>query len=161
MRDDAQADPAVLLMSALADQIADRLASRLAPQLAEIVGAGLPDQGVDSDRLAENAVAANNGAEQISDDGEMWTTRRVAAHYGVAVGFIYQHADELGCVRLGGTARPRLRFDPAVVRERWPSVGGGAPELLPTRRRTTSSASAPRLRGARASHELLDFDREP
>jgi TraM recognition site of TraD and TraG len=110
---------------------------------------------------AANAVAADNGAAQISDDGEMWTTRRVAAHYGVAVGFIYQHADELGCVRLGGTARPRLRFDPAVVGERWPSVGGGAPELLPTRRRTTSSTSAARRRGARASHELLDFDREP
>jgi hypothetical protein len=161
MRDDASRDPAILLMSALADQIADRLASRLAPQLAEIVGAGALDSGFDPDRTADNAVAANNSAEQTSDDGELWTARRVAAHYGVAVGFIYQHADELGCVRLGGTARPRLRFDPAVVRERWSSVGGGAPEVVSTRRRTPSPTSAPRRRSARASHELLDFDREP
>jgi hypothetical protein len=160
MGDDSSRDPAFLLMSALADQIADRLASRLAPQLAEIVGAGALDPGFDSDRVADSAGVADSVAEVISDDRELWTTRRVAAHYGVAVGFIYQHADELGCVRLGGSVRPRLRFDPAVVQERWPRVGGGAPEVVPTRRRTTSSTGA-RRRGKPASHELLDYDREP
>ena len=32
----------------------------------------------------------------------LWTARRVAAHYGVSASFVYQRADELGCIRLGG-----------------------------------------------------------
>jgi hypothetical protein len=160
MRDDASRDPAILLMSALADQIADRLASRLAPQLAEIVGAGALDTGSESGEAPKSAPATPSGAAQAPDNRELWTAQRVAAHYDVAVGFIYQHADELGCIRLGGSVRARLRFDPAVLRERWPRVGSGAPEVVPTRRRTMSPAAS-RRRGTRASHELLDFDREP
>ena len=30
------------------------------------------------------------------DPGELWTARRLAAHYAVGVHFIYAHADELG-----------------------------------------------------------------
>lgn len=59
----------------------------------------------------------------LEDDG-LWTAARVASHYDVAVRFVYLHADELGRVRLGCGARPRLRFDQLLVRERWPRVGG-------------------------------------
>jgi hypothetical protein len=50
--------------------------------------------------------------------GGMWTAQQVADHYGVSREFAYEHANELGVFRLGSSARPRLRFDPDVVRER-------------------------------------------
>jgi hypothetical protein len=116
---DRSGDP----ISALADQIADRLAIKLGSRLMESVGR--PDQGPQG----------------------LWTAREVAAHYDVGVGFVYQHADELGCIRLGGGRRPRLRFDPRVVRERWALVGDALPATAPTTRRarrsTGDSAPAP------------------
>ena len=144
MADEAAREPADLLMAVLVDELADRLASRLAPKIADLVGTPTPSR---------EAQPKPNGPA-------LWTTRRVAEHYGVALGFIYQHADELGCIRLGGSSRPRLRFDPDVVRARWPLVSGRLPELAPTRRRATSSKRS-RRRPADASIELLEFDREP
>jgi len=141
---EADHDPAQLLMAVLVDELADRLASRLAPKIADLVSTAAP---------VPPAHTQGAGAG-------LWTTRRVAEHYGVAVGFIYQHAEVLGCIRLGGSSRPRLRFDPEVVRERWPLVSGRLPELAPTHRRPTSPARS-RRRSADASSELLEFDREP
>jgi hypothetical protein len=141
---EAEHDPAELLMAVLVDELADRLASRLAPKIADLVSTAAPSPR----------------AQTPAADPRVWTTRRVAEHYGVTVGFIYQHAEELGCIRLGGSSRPRLRFDPDVVRARWPLVSGRLPELAPTRRRTTSPERS-RRRPADASSELLEFDREP
>lgn len=39
----------------------------------------------------------------------------VAAMLGVTRGWVYEHASELGAVRLGAGTRPRLRFDLEVV----------------------------------------------
>jgi hypothetical protein len=39
----------------------------------------------------------------------------VAAMLGVTRGWVYEHATELGAVRLGSGTRPRLRFDPQRV----------------------------------------------
>ncbi|HWH92906.1 MAG TPA: hypothetical protein VNT03_03515 [Baekduia sp.] len=39
----------------------------------------------------------------------------VAAMLGVTRGWVYEHATELGAVRLGAGTRPRLRFDPLRV----------------------------------------------
>jgi hypothetical protein len=123
-------------ISALADQIADRLAVKL----------GM--------RLMEGAA----GSE--SDPRGLWTAHHVAAHYDVGVRFVYQHADELGCIRLGGGRRPRLRFDPRIVRERWPLVGDTLPNSAPTRRRPRSKTSGQRG-GGRRTYELLEFEQEP
>jgi hypothetical protein len=142
--DEAAREPADLLMAVLVDELADRLASRLAPKIADLVSSATPSRE----------------AQPQPKGTALWPTRRVAEHYGVAVGFIYQHADELGCIRLGGSSRPRLRFDPDVVRTRWPLVSGRLPELAPTRRRPTSPRRS-RRRPADASIELLEFDREP
>ncbi|MHB8694211.1 MAG: hypothetical protein ACYDHH_23470 [Solirubrobacteraceae bacterium] len=143
MAHEAEHDPAQMLMAARVDELADRLASRLVPKIADLVNTTAPSPSA-----------------QTQPAGALWTTRRVAEHYGVAVGFIYQHADELGCIRLGGSSRPRLRFDPDVVRVRWPLVSGRLPELAPTHRRPTSRGRS-RRRPADASSELLKFDREP
>ena len=83
-------------IAALADQIADRVALRLGPQLSRLAA---PTDG--------------------SPAPELWTARRVASHYGVGISFVYQHAEELGCIRLGGGTCARLRFDPSVVQARW------------------------------------------
>jgi hypothetical protein len=135
-------DPADPIIAFLADQIADRLAQRLGPRLADIIGPRGP-----------STVAPTEETE--SRDG-LWTARHVAAHYRVDVRFVYQHADELGCVRLGGGPRPRLRFDPRAVRQRWPAVGEGLPAARTQRTRPTSGAR----RAKQRRYELLEFDRE-
>jgi hypothetical protein len=122
----------------LADQIADRVAARLRLKLVE--------------RPPEPRPTASEG---------LWTTRQVAARYGVGISFVYQHADELGCVRLGGGAKPRLRFDPEIVRERWHDVGAASPNIAPTRRRSTKQTTRARRRPGPADVDLLDYDREP
>jgi len=122
-------------IQALADRIADRLAARLDAQL---------------DALSRSANADRANA--------LWTAQRVASHYGVKVDFVYRHADELGCVRMGGGPCPRLRFDPDAVHERWPRVGGALLTETPKRRRRTPRRTKP---SAADTHDLLDFDREP
>jgi hypothetical protein len=123
-------------ISALADEIADRVALRLGTQLT---------------RLAASTDRAPGG--------ELWSARRVAAHYGVSVSFVYQHADELGCVRLGGGSCARMRFDPVAVQARWAQIGGALPAEWSRRRR-----SRPHRRHATPQHDedlLLEFEREP
>jgi len=122
-------------IAALADQIADRVALRLGPQLTRLAAS--------TDRAPAR---------------ELWTARRVAAHYGVSVSFVYQHADELGCVRLGGGSCARLRFDPVGVQARWVQIGGALPPERPQQRRS-------RPRPAPATDQpdedlLLEFERE-
>jgi hypothetical protein len=130
-RDHEAPDP----IQALADRIADRLAARL-------------DARLEALSRSANADRAN----------ALWTAQRVASHYGVKVDFVYRHADELGCVRMGGGPCPRLRFDPDGVEERWPSVGGALPAESPKRRRRTARRTTP---SSPDTHDLLEFDREP
>lgn len=97
----------------------------------------------DTDRCA---ISLNNRRGVVVDDhddpGELWTARRVAGHYAVGVRFIYAHADDLGAIRLGAGPRPRLRFDPAVVRERWARVNALPAETRTRRRRPTTKLHA-------------------
>ncbi len=161
MRDDRSTDPAALLLAALADELAERLAHRLAPQLVEIVEArGLELGPHERARSPQGDGPVTQGTDANGSRDGLWTAGRVAAHYDVEVRFVYQHADALGCVRLGGGARPRLRFDPKIVSERWARVGNALPETTSTRARSAPRRDARRRRG-RASFELLDFDREP
>ena len=123
-------------ISALADQIADRVALRLGTQLTRLVASTAP-----------------------APARELWSARRIAAYYGVGISFVYQHADELRCIRLGSGSCARLRFDPSVVHARWALIGGALPDERPRRRR-----SRPRRRPATQHHDedlLLEFDREP
>ena len=47
-----------------------------------------------------------------------WSTRaRWPGGTAIDRAWVYAHADELGALRLGTGSRPRLRFDPAIVRE--------------------------------------------
>jgi hypothetical protein len=71
---------------------------------------------------------------------ELVDAAAIAHLFGVSRDSVYQHADELGAVRLGDGPKARLRFDPAKV--------GRAlcrpPEKAPTvnRRRATRRSSS-------------------
>ncbi len=76
---------------------------------------------------------------------------RLARLLGVTRQWVYEHANELGAVRLGDGSRPRLRFDPAVatqVLER--RRRGGLPDAPPP-----SSPGVGRPRRRRTSVPLL------
>ena len=45
------------------------------------------------------------------------TPTQVADRYAVSRTWVYEHADELGAIRLGDGPRARLRFDPERVRQ--------------------------------------------
>lgn len=90
--------------------------------------------------------------DEYDDPGALWTGRGVATHYAVGVRFIYTYADDLGAIRFGARPRPRLRFDPAVVRERWASVHAQPPEAcMRCRRPTTKLHAVPAV-------ELLEYE---
>jgi hypothetical protein len=133
-----------------AEELVTLLAEQLARQLAETL-APLIDQLVDAEKPA---ASSQPGLEQQPGTEGLWTVRQVATHYNVTQTFIYQHADELGCVRLGGGSRARLRFDPHIVRERWPHLGDPLPPVAPQR-------LAPRHPRRRSTVPLLEFDRDP
>jgi len=61
-------------------------------------------------RAAVEASLAQPQPSRLVDAGT------VAAVLGVSRAWVYEHADELGGVRLGGGAKPRLRFDLNVAR---------------------------------------------
>lgn len=73
----------------------------------------------------------------------------IAQRLGVSREYVYEHADELGAVRLGEGTKARLRFDPARA------VEGFAPRPSPQtivhtprpRRRTSDAADLLPVRG--------------
>jgi hypothetical protein len=147
-------------LAVIADQLADRLTERLAPWLVELVDTALQLNAPTGLTGGGSPARAAAGERDADDDEGLWTAKQVAAQYQVKPSFVYQHADELGCIRLGSGKCARLRFDPQVVRNRLPTVSE-----IPTvqaRARTNRDRRphrAPRriVRG----YELLDFEREP
>jgi len=57
----------------------------------------------------------------------------LAAELGVSRDFIYEHAAQLGVLRLGAGPRARLRFDPVAARQALTCSGSkGAPAQAPS-----------------------------
>lgn len=70
------------------------------------------------------------------------TAKEVAERFNVDRGWVYAHARELGVIRIGGGARPRLRFDPAVVAQHvLPTTAGRTAQRSPAP--TTTSPLLP------------------
>jgi hypothetical protein len=67
---------------------------------------------------------------------------------GVSRQFVYDHAEELGVLRLGSGRRPRLRFDLEVAKRSWRQRFTGTTS-------TAASAQAARARSRRASRSDL------
>jgi hypothetical protein len=86
------------------DRLADLLAERLAVRLSGLAPAG---------------------AEPLVDAAE------IARLHGKTRSWVYEHAGELGAVRLGSGRRPRLGFSPARVAAALEKVDEPAPIKLP------------------------------
>jgi hypothetical protein len=77
----------------------------------------------DLERLAALVVEGLIGRTPVSpapkhDDEALLTAAQVADKFAVNAGWVRQHADELGAVRLGDGPRPRLRFRASTVADR-------------------------------------------
>jgi hypothetical protein len=103
---------------ALIDAIATRLLGPLAERLVEMI-------------KEEGLIAPPNPPKQWLDAAEL------ARRLGVTREWVYEHARELGAVRIGDGPRPRLRFAPEQIKPH--TTGdvrrGGKPNRSETRRR--------------------------
>lgn len=66
-----------------------------------------------ADAIAERVLAGLNGAKPASSLVDAAT---LAAELGTSPRFVYEHADELGAMRLGSGPKARLRFDLEAAR---------------------------------------------
>jgi hypothetical protein len=66
--------------------------------------------------VAEEVVARLRDAEPVESSQTLLTAAEVAERFSVARGWVYENADALGAVRIGGGSRPRVRFEPERVR---------------------------------------------
>jgi hypothetical protein len=86
---------------------------------------------------------AENGATRLLSPAEL------ATRLGKSRTWIYEHADELGAIRLGDGTKPRLSFDLAIARERLAALAGGhlrpAPKPHRKRRRRSGNGGPPLL----------------
>jgi hypothetical protein len=94
--------------------------------------AGYDDDALDrlADLLAERLAMRLNGqaparSEPLVDAAE------IARLHGKTRSWVYEHAGELGAVRLGSGRRPRLGFSPARVAEALQKVDEPEPVTLP------------------------------
>ncbi len=76
---------------------------------------------------------------------ELVDAAELAQRFGIERSWVYSHAIELGAVKLGNGAKPRLRFDPEVAVRVLRRVGEGPAADPPTR--SSERADQPQRRG--------------
>jgi hypothetical protein len=106
-------------------------------------GAGSPEVRLDvetiellADRVASlllRRLAPEPSAAQRPD--RLLSAAEVSAWWGVKREWVYQHAAELGAIRIGDGERPRLRFDPDQVAVRLDRPRSTPPSAAPQPRR--------------------------
>lgn len=69
-------------------------------------------------------------------DGHLLTARQVAEYLSVERSWVYEHATELGAIRLGAGPRARLRFDADTITERLANPQRSGTKRTPRRRPT-------------------------
>lgn len=79
---------------------------------------------------------------------ELVDASEIARRFSVSRAFVYDHAEDLGAIRLGPGPRARLRFDPVEVGR---LLGDGG--------RNTSARPEPRKRAPRKGTALLPIRR--
>jgi hypothetical protein len=85
---------------------------------------------------------------------ELVDAAELARRLGIERSWVYSHAIELGAVKLGGGAKPRLRFDPEVAARVLRRVGNG-PTADPPPARVSGRASR---RGRRDGWSCFRFE---
>jgi hypothetical protein len=87
-------------------------------------------------RLAELLGEPRQQELGAAGEKKMISAAKVSELWGVSRRWVYDHAEELGALRLGSGPRPRLRFDPEEVAERLGvprrSLGSGDRRRLPS-----------------------------
>ncbi|HEV7938644.1 MAG TPA: hypothetical protein VGP18_11575 [Solirubrobacteraceae bacterium] len=98
-----------LIDQQLLDELAQRLADKLAPLLVERI----------ADRLevTSEQLYARLGDPHIEQPEALVDASEIARRTGRSRWWVYEHAGELGAVRLGSGSRPRLAFWPSRVDE--------------------------------------------
>lgn len=95
---------------------------------------------------------ARRVAELLEERGmqkrELVDAAELARRLGIERSWVYSHAIELGAVKLGKGAKPRLRFDPEVAERFLRKVGEGTTADPPAR--SGERADRPREREGRA-----------
>jgi hypothetical protein len=86
---------------------------------------------------------------------ELIDAAELARRFGIERAWVYSHAIELGAVKLGGGAKPRLRFDPEVAAQVLRRVGDEPAADPPAR----SGKRAGQPRGSEGQAELLPIRR--
>ena len=66
--------------------------------------------------IASRVVELLSLPQPVQPPRRLLSAAELAGELGVGRSFVYQHADELGAVRLGEGSKPRLRFDPERAR---------------------------------------------
>jgi len=82
---------------------------------------------------------------------ELIDAAELARRFGIERAWVYSHAIELGAVKLGDGAKPRLRFDPEVAAQALRRVGDGPAADPPAR----SDKRAGQPQGSEGQAELL------
>jgi hypothetical protein len=103
----------------LADLIADKLEQRQNERAVSVEP--LPQKGV---------------------EGGLVDAGALSALLGVSRRYVYEHADELGAVRLGGGSKPRLRFDAHAAKTAMSCPVGERSQAAITNERGRSGASS-------------------
>jgi hypothetical protein len=84
------------------------------------------DQAALVEAIARRVVELLDEREQVAATPRgLLTPAELADALGVARSFVYQHADELGAIRLGGGSKPRLRFEWEIAKSATARSTGG------------------------------------
>jgi hypothetical protein len=119
---------------------------RLDPETIEAIASRL------AELLAPRLEAAGSPVRR-----RLLSAAEVSEWWGVERSWVYEHAEELGAIRLGTGRRPRLRFDPDLVAHRLAAL---AVERQPARRaRRGGRPRSPRMPGDAA--DLLPLRGDP
>lgn len=81
-----------------------------------------PETEVQVARRVAAIVLRHLARTQPEPKTETLTASEVAKRYRLHRGWIYEHAEELGAIRIGNGPRPRLRFDAEQVERRLTSA---------------------------------------
>ena len=124
------APPVEPLLSGATSSNVEQLAAVLAPMIAERLAVLL-------------AAPAVEPTPPAVDAGRLLSAAELAERLGVARSYVYAHAVELGAVRIGSGAKPRLRFDPQTAGDAAARLAGGRSHRPDA---STDAASPPRRR---------------
>jgi hypothetical protein len=96
--------------------------------------AELLEEKINYERLAGLVAArlrafASDLVAEVPEPAQLVDANTIARLTGMSPRWVYDHAAELGAIRTGAGTRPRLRFDPGLVRARLEHRNGDPPQV--------------------------------